>query len=238
MLDVRGGALTMRTFAPSLTAAVVFGLVACSAQSGRSPAPQNQATQAPLTNPTDFPLMNDATVLDVKPFKQTVKGGTTSGLTVAGAGTYSGTEVLAGSTAPIADVHTWLVSIEQKPPAGYEYQPKTQVARVGEALHRYGIEYAVFKRTDSTNTRGVIVVVMDPARLQGKLGFALGLVDKYRMLPASLRTPIDKQLKDRTGFSGTEATDPSAPLGMTLTALNEIHNSNERAIVLVDASRQ
>lgn len=229
----------MRRFRTSLTIVIaVLSLGSCSNQGGQSSAPLNQGTQAALSNPTDFPLMGNAKVLDAKPFKQVVSGDKASGLLSSGAGTYAGTEVLAGTTVLPSDVHVWLASIEQSPPNGYAYQPQAQVASMTPVLSKYGIEYAVFKHSDPTKKGGAVVVIMDPKVVQSKLGFALSLVDKYRMLPAAMRNPIDERLKSRTGFSATEATDPSAPIGMTLAALKEIHASGERAIILVDAAKQ
>jgi hypothetical protein len=57
-------------------------------------------------------------------------------------------------------------------------------------------------------------------------------------LPDYLRKPVDDQLKARTGMSATEATDPSSPLGMTISAVRELQSGDQRAIVLVDAAKE
>jgi hypothetical protein len=221
--------------------AVAIALVAalcagCSGTGGKGTASAPQATAGKITNPTDFPLGPDAKILDAKPFNQTIvntqgAGGTTLSQ---GAGTYHGHSVIAQSTAPLADVKAWLAKLEAAPPAGYVYMADAQKPDAVAVANRYGVTFAVFKR----GTKGAVIAVIDPRQAHDKLGFMLGLVDKYRMLPASMRGPIDDETKKRTGMSVTEALDPSAPVGMTIEALREVNGSNDPAIVEVDASKE
>lgn len=231
----------------AILAALGIAVASCSNQSQRSTAPQSQvapaaASPAVLTNPTDFPLIDGSKILDVKAFKQTVAstGGQSSALSGEGSGTYLGNEVLAASSAPASGLHAWLAGIEKAPPKGYAYvQTATATSStVTHSMDRYGIEYAVFRTTDPSTKRAVVVVVMDPRQVKDKLGVAIALVDKYRALPDFMRQPIDDQLKAKTGMSATEMTDPSAPLGITLAALKELQSTDERAIVMVDASKK
>jgi hypothetical protein len=223
-------------------ALAVFGvlLAGCGNQSGQgtanAPAGGARATPATISNPTDFPLAADAKILDAKPFNQTVKAGQGSGGTVLaqGAGTYNGHSVIAQSTAPIADVKAWLVKIEGAPPAGYIYVSSAAHPKAVELAATYGVTYAVFK----SGSKGAIIAVVDPKLAHAKLGFLLGLVDKYRLLPASMRGAIDEQVKKRAGMSVTEALDPSAPVGMTVEALRAVNGSDHPAIVEFDASKQ
>jgi hypothetical protein len=237
----------MRTSFAAIVAAAGVALAACSGQSKQSTAPQSQvapaaASPAVLTNPTDFALVEGSKILDVKAFKQTVSAGgdQSSVLTNQGAGTYVGNEVLAGSPASISGLHAWLAGIEKGPPPGYTYvaSPSASTSSIAHSLDRYGIAYAVFRTTDPSKRRAVVVVVMDPKQVKAKLGIAIDLVDKYRALPDYMRQPIDNQLKAKTGISATEMLDPSAPLGMTLAALKELQTSDQRAIVMVDASKK
>ena len=208
----------------------VFG-AGCSGQTPQSGAPQATGASVALTNPTDFPLEAGAKILDVKPFQQTVTATSTQSSALSrGAGTYAGNEVLAESTESAAQLRAWLSGVEAKPPTGYTYMPQSK------SLTKYGISYGAFKKSDGN--RGVVVVVMDPAQVKQQLGLVISLVDKYRALPASLRDPIDNQVKSKAGFSATEALDPSAPLGMTIGALRELQSSGQRAIIMVDASKK
>ena len=218
-------------------------LFACTGQSQQKTAqpPAVSPSAVALTNPTDFPLAPGSKVLDVKPFEQTITQSEAhnSLLGGKGAGTYAGHEVLAASTMPDDGLRAWLADVGKKPPSGYSYATGSAGATGGTArtLDQYGVAYAAF-RGGSSGDRGVVVVVMDPKIVKSKLGFALDLLDQYRSLPAALRDPIDAQFKAKTGMTVTEATDPSSPLGMTLGALRELQNSDERAIVMIDGTKK
>jgi hypothetical protein len=221
----------------AITLAVVAALcTGCSGNGGKGKASAPQAAAGKITNPTDFPLGADAKILDAKPFNQIIvnsqgAGGTTLSQ---GAGTYHGHSVIAQSTASLADVKAWLAKLEAAPPAGYVYVAEAQKPEAVAVANKYGVTFAVFKR----GTKGAVIAVIDPKQAHDKLGFMLGLVDKYRMLPESMRGPIDDETKKRTGMSVTEALDPSAPVGMTIEALREVNGSNDPAIVEVDASKE
>jgi hypothetical protein len=217
-------------------------LAGCTGKSQQSSAPATSApTPTALTNPTDFPLTAGSTILDVKPFSQVIAihtGG--SMLADQGSGTYAGYEVLAGSTQTAAALRTWLTQLGQHPPTGYEYQTgsATSTGHVAQTLALYGIAYAAFRTQKKTPAHGVVVVAMDPKQVKEKLGIALDLVERYRSLPSAVRDPIDQQFKGRTGFTISEATDPSSPLGMTIAALRELQSSDQRAIVMIDGTKQ
>jgi len=226
--------------ASSLALAMV--LAGCNGQSQQSSSP---ATSAPsptaLTNPTDFPLAAGSTILDVKPFSQVIAIKTSSSmLGQEGSGTYVGYEVLAGSTQSASALRAWLADLGQHPPTGYEYQTgsATSSGDVAKTLDLYGIAYAAFRTQKKTPGHGVIVVAMDPKQVKEKLGIALDLVERYRSLPSAVRDPIDQQFKGRTGFTISQATDPSSPLGMTIAALRQLQNSDARAIVMIDGTKQ
>jgi hypothetical protein len=213
---------SMRTSIVSLGAFACLGLAACTGGSHPSSAPP--PPRVALTNPTDFRLAAGAVILDVKPFSQTIAAGADQGsaFTKSGTGTYSGNEVLAESTASVADLRVWLNGLKTAPPAGYASVP-TSNADVERTLQRYDIAYAAFSKTDSAKS---------------KIGIAVDLIKRYRDLPVSMRQPIDQELKKDVGFSATEATDPSAPLGVTVAALDELQSSDDRAIVELDMTKQ
>jgi hypothetical protein len=64
------------------------------------------------------------------------------------------------------------------------------------------------------------------------------MIEKFKLLPQSLRDPIDAQTKRQTGFTLTEALAPDTPLGAALGALDALRDSDERGIVLLDAVKQ
>jgi hypothetical protein len=213
--------------------AIAGALIACTPNAGEqhaAPAPSH----APLTNPSGFPLVPGARIVDVKPFQQTISNTAndrSSWLSSQGAGTYEGHEMLAVTGASASSLRAWLNASVQKPPAGF-----APLESAG-AANRFGVNFAVFNDVSASKGHSVVVVVMDPAQVKDKLGGGLDLIERYRSLPEFLRQPVDNELKQRFGISGTEATDPSSPLGMTLSALQTIQSGNDRAILVVDAAK-
>jgi hypothetical protein len=193
----------------------------------------NAATPATVMNPTDFPLAADDKILDAKPFNQTISSQSGT-LFTQGAGTYAGHSVIAQSSGSLADVKSWLAKLEQSPPAGYAYVASAAHPSAIEAAAKFGVTYAVFRN----GAKGAVVAVVDPRQAHDKLQIVLAALDKYKMLPAELRTSIDENVKAKLGFSVTQALDPSAPLGMTVEALRTINGSDNPAIVEVDATKQ
>jgi hypothetical protein len=222
----------------SMVAVAVVGVLCtgCSGNGVKSTAAAPRATAAAIANPTDFPLGADAKILDAKPFNQTIANAEGPGGTLLsqGVGTYHGHSVIAQSTAPLADVKRWLTKLEGAPPAGYVFVKSAQHPEAVAVAGKYGVTYAVFKR----GTKGAVIAVIDPKLAHDKIGFMLSLVDKYRMLPPSMREPIDQAAKQRTGMSVSEALDPSAPVGMTIEALRAVNGSNDPAIVEIDAAKE
>ena len=211
-------------------------LAGCGGNSGKSTAAGPRATAATIANPTDFPLGADAKILDAKPFNQTITNSQGAGGTLLsqGVGSYRGHSLIAQSTAPLADVKAWLKKMEIAPPAGYAYIATAEHPNAVAVAAKYGVTYAVFRN----GTKGAVVAVIDPKQAHNKIGFMLSLVDKYQMLPASMRGPIDDAAKKQTGMSVSEALDPSAPIGMTIQALRTVNGSDNPAIVLVDAVKE
>ena len=219
-------------------AIAAFGLVVAgctgqqSSSNGRSASGSAAGT---ISNPTDFPLSADAKILAAKPFNQTVTSGGSGGTVLAqGAGTYSGHSVIAQASGSIADAKAWLDKTETSPPTGYAHVASAQNSQATTVAAKYGVTYGVFKN----GKKGAVIAVIDTKTAHAKLGFLIGLADKYEMLPESMRGPIDDQVKQRLGMSITEALDPSAPVGMTLEALRTINSSDQPAIVEVDATKQ
>lgn len=150
----------------------------------------------------------------------------------------SGHEVVAESSASLGTLEGWLHDVSANPPAGYT------VAASGsgpDAAHRraqaMGLQFQVFSHQAGGKTRALVVVVLDPATFETKAGPVLGLIDKYSLLPQSLRDPIDAQAKARTGFTISQALDPSQPIGAALAAARTLRDSGQRGVVLVDAAK-
>jgi hypothetical protein len=194
---------------------------------------QNQSPGA-MTNTTDLPLYEGAVVIDSRQFQQTVDPSKdkTSAFSGLAKGAYAGKEVVASSPATVADLDAWLEKQGAAPPAGYTKQ--NVPASVATTAHKYGVDFVAFV---SGNNKGATIVVMDPKIVTAKLGGVLKVLEQYNSLPAPLKQGMDSQVKQRTGWSITELTDKSAPLGAAIAAMNDFKNSDKRAIILVSAEK-
>jgi hypothetical protein len=223
----------------ALVALCAAGIIAgCSSSGGGS---ATQATPPPaLGNPTGFPLYSNAKIISAKSFTQIVHADTTSPNSVfaQGNGTYGGHEVIASSAASFSALSGWLDGVNSAPPAGYTAMETQSNPGEQAQAQRYGLDYAVFKRKAGNATHGVLVIVMDPQRVNERFGTILGMIDKYKALPAVLRGPIDDEAKARFGMTITEATQPDSPIGAALSALGELEHRQSRGIVVVDAQKQ
>lgn len=225
----------------AIVAAVL--LAACSHGGSSSTGSSEANSPAPAaTNSTDFPLYTGSTVLASKEWTQSV---TSTGASMdknvfgQGAGTYHGHEVIAHTAASMPELRQWLDGIVKTPPSGYEVA--VTGSGVEEARNRAqaaGLDFDAFEKTVDGKKHGIVVVAVDPQLLQSKAGPMLGFISKYKMLPQSLRDPIDAQAKERTGFSISEALSPDTPLGAALGALDQLRASGDRGVVLIDAAKQ
>ncbi len=233
----------MRNIIPwVILAAAIVSLSACS--KGTS-VPGTQATEQPptpaanATNPTNFPLIEGASVIAAKPFTQTINSSQMgTGVFSNGSGTYSGDEVIAGSSASFADLENWLRQDEKQPPSGYTaVVVPSNMASIHRIAMKNGVDFAMFHDT-SNSKRGLVVIAMDPATTNAKLGAVLGLFSKYQSLPQPLRNGIDSQLKQRFGYTAGEFVEPGSPLGSAVGALSDFKNKNERGVLIIDAAKQ
>ena len=156
-----------------------------------------------------------------------------------GAGTYNGHEVVAGTLAVMPALETWLHDLTDHPPAGYTVAASGNgVDAIRARTRDMGLDFAVFQNTVDGKTHGVIVLAVDPKLLDQKAGPVLGMIGKFKLLPQSLRDPIDAQAKKQTGFTVTELTQPNTPLGAAVDSLDELRTFGGNGIVLIDATKQ
>ncbi|MDQ2864875.1 MAG: hypothetical protein M3R51_01480 [Candidatus Eremiobacteraeota bacterium] len=225
-----------------LALAAIALLTACS-HSSQSSQSTSQVTPGPAgTNATGFPLYEGSTVIASRDWTQSVNNATAAtqkGVFSQGAGTYAGRDVIAHTSATVSQLRGWLDAMAKSPPAGYT--AASGGAGMQEARSRaqsFGLDFDVFQRDESGKRHHLVVIAIDPGVLQGKAGPMLGFVNKYRMLPQSLRDPLDAQAKQRTGFSISDALSPDTPIGASLGALDQLRQSGDRGIVIVDAAKQ
>lgn len=233
----------MRFFGTVLSAAALAGLVlltACSGGGEQNSQPSPSASAA-LNNPLDFPLYPHSTIVSTRAFTQNVNThAANSGSSVfdAGNGTYTGHEVIAASQAPFGSLSAWVQKVVGAPPAGYTAIETGNNPEEHSQAQRYGIDYATFTRKSGDSRHGVLVIVMDPQRVNQRFGTVLGMISKYRSLPAMMRQPIDDEAKRRIGMTISEATAPESPVGAALAALNALQSKSARGIVVIDATKR
>lgn len=216
---------------------MLVALIAASCAKSTAPSSEVSPTAAPQ-NTTGFPLYEGSEILASKEFSQTVtpsQAGT--GIMASGAGTYAGTEVIAGSTAPLAQLEAWLHQNAKQPPTGFvAVAIPASMSSAYAIATKNGVDFAIFRDPKNAN-HGLIVVAMDPSAVHSKLGPAIALVSKYQALPQGLRQGIDSQLKTRYGYTASEFVQPGSPLGTAVGAMTEFQNKNERAIIIIDATK-
>lgn len=208
-------------------------LAACGGGTVRRAAP----TPA-LHNPLRFPLYPGASLVSVRAFRQVVHADSSSGSAFAeGNGTYAGHEVIAATAASFGTLQSWLDRLDASAPAGYVAQENQSNPDQQMQSRRFGLDYAAFTRKSGKNTHGVLVIVMDPQRVNRRFGTILGMIAKYKALPFFLRAPVDHAAQARFGMTITQATQPDSPIGAALSALNELQHRSDRGIVVVDAHK-
>jgi hypothetical protein len=222
-----------RLLAPALALVVA---AACSQQQNASRGP---ATPAPIANPLDFPLYGNAKIVASHDFTQnvnTTSSGTGGQVMAHGNGTYKGQEVIAATPASFAQVSAWARSLDQHPPHGYVQNVNSTQGH--EQAQRFGLDYASFQKTENGKTKGVLVVVLDPAKVNQRMGPVLKLISTYKALPQALRSPIDDKVKAQTGMTVSEAMAPDSPIGAALAALDDLQHTDARGIVVLNATKQ
>lgn len=204
-------------FAFSFAAFALGGLFVTACSSPQRPA----ATPSPaIVNPLGFPLYPGSSILSTQPLQH---------------GSYRGRDVVAESRAGFAQLAGWVEGLDAHPPRGYA------AASGGSASERmqasaYGLDYATLKSQDGKHL--IVVVVMDPQRVNSRFGTVLGMIERYGSLPAMMRAPIDAQVKQRYGITLSQAMQPDNPIGAALSALSEFSQRNTRGIVVLDAARR
>jgi hypothetical protein len=207
-----------------VAAALATSLAACSQSGGSASSSSSASPTAQPSNPIDFPLYSQSTILTAKPWRESV-----------GSNAANGEEVIAQTQASFADLKTWLHAQSANPPPGYSVSASgSSVEAARSRATRIGLDIQVFTHEKNGKPHALIVVAMDPVVFEAKAGPILDLADKYKMLPQGLRDPIDAQAKERTGFTVTEALDTTTPIGAAIAAARTLRDSDERGLILID----
>ena len=136
-------------------------------------------------------------------------------------------------------LEAWLGDISAHPPASYSVAISGNgVDAVRTHTRNLGVDFVAFEETENGKRHGVVVMAVDPQLLDEKAGPMLGLIGKFKLMPRTLRDPIDAQAKKQTGFSISEATNPDTPIGAAVAALGQLRDFGGRGIVLIDAVKK
>jgi hypothetical protein len=206
-------------------AAALAWLAACSQSGGTSASASPSASPvSQATNPIDFPLYAQSSVLSAKRWHQTV-----------GSQAAAGEEVIAETPATLAQLAAWLQEQTANPPPGYTVAASgSSVESAHERAARLGIDFQVFTHEQNGKPHALAVVAFDPVLFDAKAGAVLTLASNYKMLPAGIRDSIDASVKERTGFTVSEALDKSTPIGAALSAAQTLRGSGKRGLLLID----
>ncbi|MFN2448843.1 MAG: hypothetical protein ABR508_03480, partial [Candidatus Baltobacteraceae bacterium] len=205
---------------------ILFALIALAAagcSSGSQTANQRASAlpAPPLANTLAFPLYAGSSVVAAHDFTQSVQieNPQNGSVFAGGSGTYTGRQVIASSGASFAQLSQWISRLAAAPPPGYLSAETGNNPNERVQAEKAGLDYAAFTRKENGKTHGLLVVVMDPQRVNARFGTILGMVSKYRALPAMMRAPIDSEAQARFGMTITQATQPDSPIGAALAAL-------------------
>ncbi len=191
------------------------------------------------TDPIEFPLFAGASVLSARAWHTRVTarpGLADSAVFSQGTGSYDGHDVVAGTQAMMPALEAWLGDLLTHPPDGYSVALRGNgVDAVRAHTRDLGVDFVVFQENGNGPRHGVVVMAVDPQTLDEKAGPMLGLIGKFKLMPRTLRDPIDAQARRQTGFSITEATNPDTPLGAAVAALDQLRDFGGRGIVVIDA---
>jgi len=190
------------------------------------------------SNPADFPFYPGSTLLVAREWRHDLSADERSALGIFDAQqtAYAGHEVVSATSASFDDLVLWLERLERQPPDGYRVGVwGSGIEDAREQGRNVGLDFGVFTRDERTGTHDVVVIAVDPVTFQRKAGFMLSAIERFRYLPPFLRAPIDEQARAQTGFTVSEALDPTTPIGAAVDALGRLNDANARGVVYVDA---
>lgn len=186
------------------------------------------------TNPAGFPLYPGSTVLSVRAWNHALSPSerSTLGIFDTNENAYAGHDVVTATQASFDELVAWLQALDAHPPQGYRVGVWGNGLDDARAQARAaGVDFAAFDR----GAHDVLVIVVDPVLLQRKAGFMLSAISRFRYLPAFVRAPIDAQARAQTGFTVSEAVDPTTPIGAAVDALGRLNDARSRGIIFIDA---
>lgn len=199
-------------------------------------------THASTRNPSSFPLYPSSAVVQVVPvnsaqmFAAIRKSDSSTELP----SNFRGDEVIAETTASMAQLRSWIRTLQNAPPGGLRYVPERRGDKGSIDLNTDGndrdtVVGAQFAGNDGA--RSVYVIAADPKRLREQLGPVFTLIENYNAVPGVLRGPIDEQAKKQVGYSVSEMLDEKSPVGAVIAQVRRMQQRRTRGILLIDESK-
>ncbi|HEY6359377.1 MAG TPA: hypothetical protein VIX35_14140 [Vicinamibacterales bacterium] len=159
---------------------------------------------------------------------------------------YVGTQELIRTGASLDELDGWIKQLIQSPPQGLapgdsSSDPLQSTGKqvnqpAVDALNVFGLVPMEFWSKD--RRRVVMLIVLDPKRVADRMAATIGVIEMWEKMPAPLRAGMDQTIKKQAGFSASDLTDTSTPIGMIMYAARTWKSADARAIILVDAERQ
>lgn len=229
-----------RTSPSTLLAAALAGALLCACakhDAGHEEGAQRHVSSA-LANPSTFPLYSNSTVVTVVPVDsaQIFAAIRASEPHADLPPNYRGHEVIAETSASMAQLSAWLRTLRASPPQGLHDVSQTTTRSSG--ADGVSVNTEAGAKFDSRNgDRTVLVFTADPRKIRQQMGPAFALFDSYSAVPGMLRAPIDEQAKKQFGYSVTEMLDAKSPVGAAIATLKRLQDKDRRAILIIDESK-
>ncbi|MEA2719824.1 MAG: hypothetical protein QOJ39_1688 [Candidatus Eremiobacteraeota bacterium] len=197
-----------------------------------------QPNRSAMKNPSAFPLYPDSTVVTVVPVDsaQIFAAIRASDPHADLPRNYRGHEVIAETSASMAQLEAWIRRLKSSPPHGL----RDTSHKTSSRSHDGGVDMdsdsgATFD--SAAGDRTVFVFTADPRKIRQQMGPAFVLFDSYAAVPGMLRAPIDEQSKKQFGYSVTEMLDANSPVGAAIATVKRLQDKDRRAILLIDESK-
>ncbi len=230
-----------RPSSSSLLAAVVAGALLCGCghqHDAGSDRPAQRHT-AVLTNPSKFPMYPSSTIVTVVPVdsKQILAAMRANDPHADLPHNYRGHEVIAETSASMAQLKTWLRALKSAPPQGLRDTTGSSSSRSKDDSGMNVNSDSGAKFDSPAGDRTVFVFTADPRKIRQQMGPAFALFDSYGAVPGVLRAPIDDQARKQFGYSVTEMLDANSPVGAAIATLKRLQDKDRRAILIIDESK-
>ena len=229
-----------RTHAQTVLAAALVAAFVCGCARSAEQRTAKTAEHRTLENPSTFPLYPGSKLATVVPVNsaQMFAAIKASDPKADLPKNFRGHEVIAETSASMAQLRGWVNGLKKSPPSGFHKVTDRGSSTSSDSLGTTPEQAVGAQFETAGGARSVFVVVADPKKIHAQLGPAYALIDSYSKMPGVMRGPIDDQAKKQLGYSVTEMLDTKSPVGAIVATLERMQSTDRRAILIIDESRQ